>query len=239
MLFNPLKRKSRRTLKNLNKIEEIIGYAFKDKTLLERAFIHSSYANERGEQSYERLEFLGDGVLGMIVAEKLYGTESNEGDMTEKRARIVSSAPLENATQVLGIGQYIKFGAGESKQSHTRRKVLADLYEAITGAIYLDGGYEEARSFVFRTLGNLIEETIKRPFDGNSKGELQEYCQAKKLGAIDYPLISRGGKPHEPSFTVGVTVGGKKYAEGKGCRIKDAEREAAKIALEILRRNAE
>ena len=222
-------------MKNLNEIEKIIGYAFKDKTLLERAFIHSSYANERGVESYERLEFLGDGVLGLIVAEKLYGTDNDEGDMTEKRARIVSSEPLENATDALGIGGFMMFGAGESRQTHTRRKVYADLFEAVTGAIYLDGGYADAKSFVFRALGDRIDETMKCGDAGNSKGDLQEYCQAEKLGDVEYELIERGGKPHEPVFSVCVKIGGKKYGEGKGCRIKDAEREAAKNTLEILR----
>lgn len=222
-------------MKNLKEIEEIIGYAFKDKQLLERAFIHSSYANEHGIGSYERLEFLGDGVLGLIVAEKLYGTDDDEGDMTEKRARIVSSEPLEAATEKLNIGQYMLFGTGESRQSHARRKVLADLFEAVTGAVYLDGGYEAARDFVFRALGERIDAALKCADAGNSKGDLQEYCQAEKLGAVEYELLEKGGKPHEPIFAVCVKIDGKKYGEGKGCRIKDAEREAAKNTLEILR----
>lgn len=222
-------------MKGLNEIENIIGYAFKDKTLLERAFVHSSYANERGIESYERLEFLGDGVLDLIVTERLYGTDDDEGAMTEKRARIVSSPPLEDAVEKLGLGKFLKFGEGESRQPHSQRKVLADLFESIVGAIYLDGGYEDAKTFVFAVLGDRIDETVKSRKSDNDKGALQEYCQAERLGDVKYEVLARGGKPHSPQFTIGVTVGGKSYAQGQGCRIKDAEREAAKKALEILR----
>ena len=122
------------------KIEEIIGYAFGNVELLGRAFVHSSYAHEHGTESYDRLEFLGDGVLGLVVAEKLYDEGRDEGVMTQQRARIVGTRPLEAAAEELGLEQYIRFGEGEKKQPHKHRKVLADVFEAVIGAIYLDGG---------------------------------------------------------------------------------------------------
>lgn len=221
----------------IDKIENIIGYAFKDKTLLERAFIHSSYANEHNIESYDRLEFLGDGVLGLIVAESLYFVGENEGDMTVKRSLIVSSRPLEDCITELGLDKFLIFGEGESKQVHAHRKVLSDVYEAILGAIYLDGGLNSARKFVTATLGERITEVLQKEETQNYKGELQEYCQAHRLGDVRYYTVDCKGPDHAPQFTVEVSIGGKVYAKNTGLSTKEAQRSAAKSALEILTRD--
>ena len=220
--------------KQTEKAEKIIGYAFKNKTLLERAFIHSSYANENNVESYERLEFLGDGVLGLIVAELLYEGSGDEGVMTVRRSRIVSSEPLEDATEKMGLDEFILYGKGERTQDHTDSKVHADVFEAVLGAIYLDGGYESAVAFVTRHLGDAISRAVSSP-QINHKGLLQEYCQADKLGGVGYTLVSEEERDGRPYFIAQVTAGGV-TATGEGRRKRDAEQEAAKSALEKLRK---
>ena len=220
--------------KQTEKAEKIIGYAFKNKTLLERAFIHSSYANENNVESYERLEFLGDGVLGLIVAELLYEGSGDEGVMTVRRSRIVSSGPLEDATEKMGLDEFIQYGKGERMQDHTDSKVHADVFEAVLGAIYLDGGYERAVAFVTRHLGDAISRAVSSP-QINHKGILQEYCQADKLGDVEYTLVSEDLRDGRPYFVSRVSAGGV-TATGEGRRKRDAEQEAAKSALEKLRK---
>lgn len=218
----------------LTEIENIIGYAFKNKTLLERAFIHSSYANEHGVESYDRLEFLGDGVLDLIIAEMLYFAGNDEGDMTVKRSLVVSSAPLEECVTDMGLDKFIIYGEGESKQPHRHRKVLSDIYEAVLGAIYLDGELTEARKFVRNTLESRMSEILRKTDMKNYKGELQEYCQANHLGEVTYTTVTRKGPDHAPVFTVEVGIGGKILASAEGTSTKAAQRSAAKTALEIL-----
>ncbi|MBR6789207.1 MAG: ribonuclease III [Clostridia bacterium] len=218
----------------INEIENIIGYAFKNKVLLERAFIHSSYAHEKNVESYDRLEFLGDGVLGLVIAEKLYTCGNDEGDMTEKRSRIVSTVPLEELSENLGLNKYILFGAGERKQTHTRRKVLADVVEAIIGGIYLDGGYEKAKDFIYKHLNDRIKEVLFGDVNENPKGALQEYCQARKLGNIEYRVLSKSGTHHEPYFVVGAFLNDKEMSRGEGSRIKEAEKISATKALKKI-----
>lgn len=217
---------------NLEKAEKIIGYAFKEKALLERAFVHASYANEKGVPSYEKLEFLGDGVLGLIVAEMLYNENDDEGIMTVKRSMIVSTEPLEDATLDSGLDAFIKYGNGESRQNHSDSKVLADVFESLLGAIYLDGGYEEAVKFVKKFLECKIKEVFSADTQVNYKGRLQEYCQARRIGLALYTTTeeSRAGKPYFISL---VKCGGI-TASGEGKRKRDAEQNAAKSAFEKL-----
>ena len=215
--------------------EKIIGYAFKDKNLLERAFIHSSFANEHRVPSYERLEFLGDGVLGLIIAEKLYRASGDEGVMTVRRSLIVSSEPLEDVTESSGLGEFIKFGNGEKSHDHSDSKIYADVFESVLGAIYLDGGYNEAVRFVDKMLGERIHEVMSSGKNKNQKGELQEYCQSEKLGPIKYVTAGEETRNNRPYFRVFVYVNGEKIAAGSGYRKKDAEHDAARSALKILK----
>lgn len=217
----------------IRQIEKIIGYAFKDRSLLERAFVHASYANEHHVPSYERLEFLGDGVLGLIIAEMLYKTGGDEGVMTVRRSMIVSSEPLEDATLHAGLDAYIAFGNGERGNDHSDSKVLADVFEALLGAVYLDGGYNYASDLVYRLLGDRISEVARAADNVNYKGELQEYCRAHGLGEVSYELISQSDEGGRPHFVSRVTAGGI-TADGEGRRKKDSERNAAKYALEKL-----
>ena len=219
------------TEKDISKIENIIGCAFKDKTLLERAFVHSSYANEHDVCSYERLEFLGDGVLGLIVAEMLYKADGDEGVMTVRRSMIVSSEPLEDATVAAGLSEFVLYGNGERNNDHSDSKVLADVFEAVLGAVYLDAGYEKAAEFVERFLGDRIREVMtsgKRDYNG----ELQEYCQAHKLTLAEYGVTEseRDGRPH---FTATVTAAGV-TAPSASRRKRAADQEAAEYTREKL-----
>ncbi len=221
----------------INEKEKIIGYAFKDKKLLERAFVHSSYANEHGIESYDRLEFLGDGVLGLVIAERLYSFGDDEGDMTEKRSRIVSKEPLLRAVERLELERFMLFGAGEKRQSHAHRKVVSDLFESIVGAIYLDGGYAAAEEFIVRELRDTIDAVRTSKASGNAKGDLQEYCQSReelKGLKIGYETVERSGSDHDPRFRVRVSLGGEALAEEIGSSKREAERKAAKSALKIL-----
>ena len=221
------------TENEINKVEQLIGYAFTHKSLLERAFVHASYANEHGIPSYERLEFLGDGVLGLIIAELLYKTGGDEGVMTVRRSMIVSSDPLEDATRRAGLDHFILYGNGERANDHSDSKVLADVFEAVLGAIYLDGGYKAASDFVCRLLGERINEVAFGSDSINYKGRLQEYCRAHKLGDVVYELLCETDKNGRPYFCSRVTAGGV-TAEGEGRRKKDSEKNAAKYALEKL-----
>ena len=213
---------------NIPEIEKIIGYTFKDKTLLECAFTHSSYANDNGTASNEQLEFLGDGLLGFIVAEKLYATHSDEGEMSVKRAALVEWKALSPVIDSYKLSKHIRFGLSEIKKDHSGTKVLADVFEAIIGAAYLDGGIDAAKSLVFR----LIDVNIRSV---NYKGDLQEYVQQYKLGDIKYTQTGVVGSAHMPEFEVAVSVGGQIFGEGTGKRLKDAEAVAAEKALEKIK----
>ena len=216
---------------NITGIEKIIDYVFKDKTLLEKAFTHSSYANENGVTSNEQLEFLGDGLLGFIIAEKLYADAADEGKMSVKRAALVNYSQLGKIMNRTGLSAYIRFGLSEVNQDHTDKKVLSDAFEALVGAVYIDGGIRAAKSLVLGLMGDDIINIRSI----NYKGDLQEYVQQYKLGNIEYIQTSVFGSAHMPEFAVTVSVGGQVCGEGCGKRLKDAEAEAAKTALEKIK----
>ena len=220
---------------NIRQIEKIIGYEFASKDLLTRAFTHSSYANEKNQISNEQLEFLGDGLLGFIVAEKLYATNANEGNMTVKRSCIVNYKPLCRIMDSLRLSEHILFGQSEKNQSHAGKKVLSDVFESMVGAVYLDGGINEARAVILRLLGEDIKKIISETGDKrNYKGNLQEFVQGNKLGDIEYVQSELSGSPHEPLFKIIVKINGEIFGEGGGRRMKDAEQEAAKCAFEKI-----
>lgn len=213
-------------------IEKIIGYIFNDKQLLVRAFTHSSYAYENGTESNEQFEFLGDGLLGFVVAEKLLSCGLPEGDMTVKRAAIVSSPPLCRVMEGSGLAQLIKFGQGETGKDHTGKKVHADAFEALVGAVYLDGGLDNARQVIFRLLGDEVDAALSGGGrENNYKGDLQEYVQKHKLGDIEYVQLGCSGDDHAPEFKAGVKLDGRIIGEGRGKKLKDAEQQAAKAAM--------
>lgn len=200
---------------------------FKNKELLLTALTHSSYAHEHNTSSYERLEFLGDSVLGLVVSERLYNDVgmAKEGKLSQMRSRIVSEEPLAELSEQKGYYKFLRLGAGESTPP---KSVVADGVEAIIGAIYLDGGFKAAKKFVLGNFNKLIEfaENVKDSID--SKSLLQE--RFVKVG-VKYVTTEKGAC-HEPTFVSKVFVGGKLAGSGEGKTKRAAEKEAASVALE-------
>ncbi len=212
-----------------------IGYTFKNKKYLKCAFTHISYANENNIESNQRLEFLGDSVLSLVVARKLYMLypKADEGALTEMRAALVCEKSLARKAEEMKLGDALIFGRSESK-SHGAYKasILCDTFEALLGAIFLDSGICAAEEWVLKIFENDFEN-IRREDLTNYKSELQSYYQKKekRRGLIEYKLKRRTGPDHEPSFTVNVFVDGILMGEGIGQNLKAAEQLAAKEAL--------
>lgn len=207
----------------------------KDITLYNTAFSHSSYANEhKAKADYERLEFLGDAVVDLVLADYLYNNKSEkEGEMTKVRASYVCENALSEYSNSLGLNKYIKVGHGEEKEGGQYKKaIVADIFEAFIGAIYVDLGYSTARKVVL----NIIVPFIEDPniiFFSDYKSSLQEYVQTVQKSLI-YNLIKEEGPAHDKSFTVEVIIDNIVYGTGVGGSKKEAEQEAAKNALEKL-----
>ncbi len=220
-------------------LEKRIGYHFRDARLLATALTHSSYANERHSpeiESYERLEFLGDSVLGQVTAEFLYTQKPAlpEGRMTRLRAELVCENSLHETALRLGLGEYLRLGRGEELTGGRERvSILADVVEAIIAAIYLDGGVEEARKFIMAQVlsGAQLEEGHAI---ADYKTALQELVQRRGEVAIRYDLVGESGPDHNKTFTFSVSVDGETVGEGSGRTKKEAEQMAARRALERL-----
>lgn len=223
----------------MNKLEEKIGYHFRDRELLQTALTHSSYANEKhGEaQSYERLEFLGDSILGLVTAEFLYTHEPRlpEGRMTRLRAELVCEVSLHKTALELSLGRYMRLGRGEEHTGGRERpSILADMVEAIIAAMYLDSGMEQARSFIMdRILRDVEFGDSHRSAD--YKTRLQELVQRKSSQVITYRLKDESGPDHDKTFTFEVLINGETCGEGSGKTKKEAEQMAACKALEAYR----
>lgn len=223
----------------MEKLEAKIGYSFKNKKLLETALTHSSYANEKhnaASMSYERQEFLGDSVLGLVTAEFLYKHEPMlpEGRMTRLRAELVCEASLHKTAVALGLGEYMRLGKGEANTGgRSRPSILADMVEAIIAAIYLDSGMAEARKFVLeKVLGDVEISEQRRSAD--YKTRLQELVQRKANQHIAYELISESGPDHNKLFEFEVRINGQPSGRGSGRTKKEAEQMAACKALEAM-----
>lgn len=224
----------------MHTLEEALGYTFKNKELLRAALYHSSYANEHrgsGISSNERLEFLGDAVLGLVTADDLFAKHPDmpEGDLTRIRAALVCEESLHEVAQSLHLGDYLQLGKGEEMGGGRQRpSILADATESVFAAVYLDGGMEEARSLIHRVLLDkerveLVEER-RRDF----KTELQEFVQRKPNQTLHYEMVSATGPDHAKEFTFCVTLNGEIIGLGKGHSKKEAEQIAAKTALEQM-----
>jgi ribonuclease-3 len=218
------------------RIEEALGIVFENKDLLILAFIHRSYANERrGEtgQHNERLEFLGDSVLGLVIAEYLFRRLPTypEGELSQLRSRLVDASACTRFIQKLKLSEYILLGKGERlNEGQMKGSILADVFEAIVGAIYLDSGIGTVRSFMVLHFETDIEEAIGRPAH-NYKAELQDYSQKKFQKPPLYRVIDESGPDHAKIFHVAVLVGQKELGAGKGSSKKEAEQRAAFEAL--------
>ena len=216
-------------------IEAKLGYKFQNRALLINALTHSSYANEnrgRSCESNERLEFLGDSVLGMVVADALYKRfpELPEGRMTRLRAQLVCEESLHRVAAQLGLGEHIRLGRGEEHTGgRSRTSILADAVEAVIAAMYLDGGMDVARGFINRFMLSELEAGL--PGSGDSKTELQELVQKKPGSVLSYELLGESGPDHDKTFTSQVLLNGRAIGSGSGRTKKEAEQAAARAAL--------
>lgn len=218
-------------------IEEKIKYSFKNKRLLQQALKHRSYLNYSREKAYEsneRMEFLGDAVLELIVTEHLYCTfkTENEGELSQKKSVLVSRRALGKIIEEMKLGQYLLIDRGEEKTGGRERSSnLANLFEAILGAIYLDGGYEPSKKFVQQFLLSREEEILKIKTFYNYKSELLEFSQSKGWGMPHYHVESESGPDHDKRFIISVNVAKKWSAKGTGKSKKRAEQKAARNVL--------
>jgi len=223
----------------LKGLQQRLGYKFKDVALLEAALTHSSYANENkkaGSESNERLEFLGDSVLGMTVAALIYGSDPDlpEGRMTRLRAELVCERSLAALSAKLGVGECILLGRGEEKGGgRARPSILADAVEAVLAAMYLDGGFEPVERLIGEHLAPHSSRPEPRYYD--YKTTLQEFVQEKGGQYLSYHITGESGPDHKKSFAVEVRLNGDLTGQGEGKSKKEAEQDAAKAALDKLK----
>ena len=219
-------------------LETAIGYQFRNIQLLQNALTHSSYANERWHNSLlsnERLEFLGDSVLGMLVAEYLYRTfpDRPEGELTRMRADMVCEHTLATVANRIGLGNHLLLGHGEERLGgRSRESILADATESVIAACFLDGGLDAATQFVKKFI--LVEVPVTRPNNMDYKTALQELVQQKKNQVLTYTLVGQSGPDHDKQFDVEVSLNGNVVGSGSGRSKKRAEQMAAKAAMEKL-----
>jgi ribonuclease-3 len=217
-----------------------LGYAFADPALLKLALTHPSIAHEQGVpvQTNQRLEFLGDAVLQLALTRELYEKfpDVGEGPLTKARAKLVNRRTLAEHARHLGLGQYLILSKGEEQHGGRERlSALADTFEALLGAIFMDGGFNGARDFILREFGGAFGELCVIPILENPKGELQELVQSASSEAPQYHVVSATGPDHDRVFECTVHHGGVELARGQGKSKKTAESEAAAAALAKLR----
>ncbi|MEN6369527.1 MAG: ribonuclease III [Thermotogota bacterium] len=217
--------------------EELLGHTFRDRALLEAALTHPSLSAEDSKaQSYERLEFLGDSVLGLVVAEELFRRypEEPEGVLTRRKIASVSGESLAAVGGDLGLAQLVRFGKGEARSADRgRATALENVVEALIGAVYVDAGLEAAREVVLRLLGHEIELPDIATHN-DPKSRLQEQTQAIGAGLPEYRVVRATGPAHAPDFTVEVRLGDQVVGTGSGSSKKQAEKAAAAAALERM-----
>ena len=219
-------------------LEAAIGYQFQDITLLQNALTHSSYANERWHDSLksnERLEFLGDSILGMVVADYLYSHFPNrpEGELTRMRADMVCETSLAAVADKVELGKHLLLGHGEERfGGRTRASIHADAVESVIAACYLDGGLDAAKSLIARFI--LTNVPVKKLQNADYKTSLQELVQQKKNQTLCYMLAGESGPDHDKTFRVELRLNGEVVGTGTGSSKKRAEQDAARIAMERL-----
>lgn len=218
---------------NLNKIETIIGYNFNNKKLLEQAFIHSSYSNEHKVESNERLEFLGDAVLEFVVTDVLYKNFFlKEGMLTKYRASLVSQPTLAFIIEELKLDQFLIKGKGEKNNMFDSKAIKCDLFEAIVGAIYLDGGINKVKNWILSCLEPLIEQLKVEGIKSDAKSALQEMLINQKI----VYSTTKHGQGSEIYYKCTVIINGQNMGFGQGLNKKFAEQMAAKNTLEIIKK---
>ena len=219
-------------------VQDNIGYSFRNSELLLEAVTHSSFTNEmkiNKRSHYERLEFLGDAVLELISSEYLYGKYPTvpEGGLSKKRASLVCEPSLAICARRMNLGKYIFFGKGEEAAGGRERdSILADVTEAILGAIYLDAGLEESKHYVYNNILNILTED---ELFVDSKTILQEMVQVNGQSDIEYRVVSESGPEHDKTFEMEVVIGGQRIALGTGKTKKGAQQDAARRAISVLK----
>lgn len=216
-------------------IESKLGYCFQNRSYLALAFVHRSFVNESRDTNLhnERLEFLGDSVLGVLIAEYLYRhlPLNPEGELSYLRSRLVEASSCVSFIQKLNVEKHILLGKGERmNDGRGRESILADLFEAIIGAIYLDGGIDAARDFIFKNFSAEIAEILKTPLQ-NWKAILQDFCQKKHQQTPSYHVLDEVGPDHSKMFTVSVTIDHQELGRGAGTSKKEAQQSAAADAI--------
>ena len=224
---------------NFSDFEKKVGVSFKDKSLLKQAFIHRSYINENsgtGLSHNERLEFLGDAVLELVVTDFLYRKYPGyaEGELTALRSALVNAIIISEIASKIEMNDYLLLSKGESKDNgKARQYILANTYEALVGAIYLDQGYDIADKFITKTLLPHTEEIVSKKLWRDSKSLVQEKAQEFVNVTPMYKVLSEAGPDHDKHFTVGIYFGKDLIADGKGKSKQEAEQKAAEAALKV------
>lgn len=225
---------------DFTQFEENAGLKFSDKNLLRQAFVHRSYINENKDAGFEhneRLEFLGDAVLELVITDYLYKKfpDRTEGDMTSYRSALVNATTCAAVATSLGVNNFLILSKGEAKDiGRARQYILANALEAVIGAIYLDQGYDGAKDFIMRHISPLIEKVLEEGSWIDSKSLFQERVQYSDGQTPLYKTIKESGPDHDKKFTVGVFVGKQMIATGDGKSKQDAEQKAAKEALKVM-----
>lgn len=233
---------------DLRRLEKRIGYEFKDLRLADRAFTHRSFAHDYPEvtaelrqNDYESLEFLGDAILGFIISESLYRNypQRREGELSKLKSHLVSASQLASLSEELGLGEFLKLSRGEEKTGgRKKRALLADLFESLTAAIFLDGGIRAARRFVLSRFEPLLRQISRNELAFKDyKSLLQERLHERGGVPPSYRLVAEVGPDHRKEFSVEVVSEGEVLASGTGRSKKEAEQHAARLALEVLNRD--
>ena len=229
--------------KLLRSFEKATKVRIHDPHIFIQALKHRSYlsiGNEQRVRSYERLEFLGDLILNLITGEFLYNLypHQDEGDLTKQKSLLVNKKILAQQAEAMGLGPYILLSEGEEKSGgRLRPSILSDVLESVIGAIYLDNGYEASKKFVLNKILYNAEDILSDEMHFNYKGELLEWSQAHDRGIPSYTVINQEGPEHSKEFTVEVSIKQQVYGSGKGLTKKDAEQQAARLALKKIKLN--
>lgn len=223
---------------SLCQAQTIIGYSFRQSSNLETALTHSSVADRRLD-SNERLEFLGDAILGMVVCEELYRRFDQwlEGELTKVKSAVVSRRVCAQVADQAGLTRLLVLGNGIESSSDLPTSVRAAVYESLIGAIYVDGGLEPAREFILRTLSEHIDRFSESSTHGNYKSVLQQHAQRWMSATPRYEALDEQGPDHSKCFEVGVVISGRHFPSAWGASKKEAEQEAARLALGVLQSN--
>jgi len=237
-----LPKKSKPRLVNLDKVQDIIGYRFNNLSLLTLALTHRSYLsnNSKSDESNERMEFVGDSVLGLVIAHQLFSDHPDwrEGELTKVKALLVNETTLAEIGMEIGLNQHIFLSTEEEKSGgHERPSIVSDAVESVIAAIYMDGGFEAARKFVLDQIYSRKADVRADSSQRNYKGELLELVQGRGENMPRYDVVSQTGPDHDKTFNVVVSINGRALGSGVGSSKKEAEQKAAAEALERLNEN--